>query len=54
MSIFGLDYVLWNLKAGGDGLKTEDDMCNSELTVTVEEDLESQESQDLVEVGKIH
>lgn len=51
MSVLGLDYMLRNLKAGGDRLEFKDDVCNSEWAVVVEEDLESL---DLVEVGKIH
>lgn len=49
-SVLGLDYVLRDLKVGGDGLECKDDVCSSELAVAMEEDLGSQDSVEVSEV----
>lgn len=40
MNVLSLDYVLRTLKMGGYWLEFEDDVCSSELAITMEEDLE--------------
>ena len=34
--VFSLDYVLRDLETGGDGLEAKDDVCSSELVITME------------------
>ena len=39
MRILSLDYVLWRLKAGRDGLVPKDDVGSTQLSILVEKNL---------------